>query len=74
MNGRMASLKDRRWFNPTLPQMLQIAVFLLYFGAFFGLFDALDALRGAPFLLLVFTGPGICSLDRLRTRTPETGN
>lgn len=54
MNGRMASLKDRRWFNPTLPQMLQIAVFLLYFGAFFGLFDALDALSGAPTLLLVF--------------------
>ncbi len=53
MNGRMASLKDRRWFNPTLPQMLQIAVFLLYFGAFFGLFDALDALSGAPALMLV---------------------
>jgi hypothetical protein len=38
----MASLKDRRWFDPSLPQMLQIAVFLLYFQAFFGLLDALD--------------------------------
>lgn len=49
----MASLKERRWFNPSLPQMLQIAVFLLYFEAFFALLDALDGLRGANLRWLV---------------------
>ena len=29
----MPGLQGRRWFNPTLPQTLQIAVFLLYFNA-----------------------------------------
>jgi hypothetical protein len=29
-------METRRWTNPTQPQTLQIAVFLLYFNAFFG--------------------------------------
>lgn len=47
-------METRRWTNPSQPQTLQIAVFLLYFGAFF------DVLRGAfggsPLLLLVGVG------------------
>jgi len=49
----MDALKNRRWFNPSLPQMLQIATFLLYFGAFFGLLDLFDALDSAPLLPLL---------------------
>lgn len=49
----MDALKNRRWFNPSLPQMLQIATFLLYFGAFFALLDVFDALGGAPLLPLL---------------------
>ena len=30
-------MEPRRWTNPSQPQTLQIAVFLLYFGAAFGL-------------------------------------
>jgi hypothetical protein len=51
MNSFMASLKQRRWFNPSLPQMLQIAVFLLYFQAFFGLIDALDRVGSGLWLI-----------------------
>jgi hypothetical protein len=37
-------METRRWTNPTQPQTLQIAVFLLYINAVFGLlfFDALE--------------------------------
>jgi len=37
----MSPLQGRRWFNPSLPQTLQIAVFLLYFNAFFAALDLL---------------------------------
>lgn len=40
----MPGLQGRRWFNPTLPQTLQIAVFLLYFNAFFAALDLLTIL------------------------------
>lgn len=36
-------MRFTRWLNPNLPQMLQIAVFLLYFDAVFGV------LRGSIF-------------------------
>ena len=32
----MSSMETRRWTNPSQPQTLQIAVFLLYIDAFFG--------------------------------------
>jgi len=51
MNSFMASLKQRRWFNPSLPQMLQIAVFLLYFEAFFGLLDVFDRIGGGYWII-----------------------
>jgi hypothetical protein len=35
-------MQTRRWFNPTQPQMLQIAVFLLYFRAVFLLLGGLE--------------------------------
>lgn len=34
-------MADRRFFNPSQPQTLQIATFLLYFNAFFTLIDAI---------------------------------
>jgi len=34
-------METRRWLNPSQPQTLQIAVFLLYAGAAFSLFDML---------------------------------
>jgi hypothetical protein len=37
-------METRRWTNPTQPQTLQIAVFLLYFDAFFALFSGLGGL------------------------------
>jgi len=33
----MSAMERRRWVNPAQPQTLQIAVFLLYFNAAFGL-------------------------------------
>jgi hypothetical protein len=33
------AVDSRRWFNRSLPQTLQIAIFLLYFSAFFGLIN-----------------------------------
>ena len=40
----LSGMETRRWTNPTQPQTLQIAVFLLYINAVFGLlfFDALE--------------------------------
>ncbi len=38
----MSGLQGRRWFNPSLPQTLQIAVILLYFNAFFAALDLLS--------------------------------
>lgn len=40
----MPGLQNRRWFNPSLPQTLQIAIFLLYFNAFFAALDLLQVL------------------------------
>jgi hypothetical protein len=37
-------METRRWTNPTQPQTLQIAVFLLYFDAFFALFGGFGVL------------------------------
>lgn len=53
MNKAMFSLKNRQWFNNSLPQMLQIAVFLLYWGAFWSVISFFDALSGAPLPLLL---------------------
>lgn len=39
----MTAMETRRWLNPAQPQTLQIAVFLLYAGAAFLLFDLLRA-------------------------------
>ncbi len=47
-------METRRWTNPSQPQTLQIAVFLLYFRAFFGLLEGLFS--GAPLFLLVGVG------------------
>ena len=49
-------METRRWTNPSQPQTLQIAVFLLYFRAFFGLLEGLFG--GAPLLILVAAGQG----------------
>ncbi|HEY2331109.1 MAG TPA: hypothetical protein VGH94_04260 [Acidimicrobiales bacterium] len=43
-------METRRWTNPTQPQTLQIAVFLLYINAFFAL---LGGLPGAALLTAV---------------------
>ena len=48
MNKAMFSLKNRQWFNNSLPQMLQIAVFLLYWGAFWSVISFFDALNPPP--------------------------
>ena len=50
-------METRRWLNPTQPQTLQIAVFLLYINA---VFSVLAFLRTgyAPFLLLAAGGVG----------------
>jgi hypothetical protein len=45
-------MENRRWVNPTQPQTLQIAVFLLYFNAFFAL---LGFLRGFHLPVILFT-------------------
>jgi hypothetical protein len=46
-------MQTRRWVNPTLPQTMQIAVFLLYFEAgstlLFGLQDQYAVLPGSSF-------------------------
>jgi len=45
----------RRYVNPMQPQTLQIAVFLLYFNAFF---NALYGLAGGVLLLIAFAAAG----------------
>lgn len=45
-------METRRWFNPSLPQTLQIANFLLYFNAFFGLLGLLQT-GNAIYLVIV---------------------
>ena len=49
-------METRRWTNPSQPQTLQIAVFLLYFRAFFGLLTGVFG--GAPLLILIGAGQG----------------
>ena len=44
----------RRWFNPSQPQTLQIAVFLLYFNAFWALVGLL--LAQSPIAILILAG------------------
>src|SRR3954469_6444981 len=49
--ARLSAMQTRRWVNPTLPQTMQIAVFLLYFEAgstlLFGLEDQYAVLPGS---------------------------
>jgi hypothetical protein len=47
-------METRRWTNPSQPQTLQIAVFLLYFRAFFSLLVGLFG--GAPLGILIGAG------------------
>ena len=47
-------METRRWTNPSQPQTLQIAVFLLYFRAFFGVLGGLFG--GAALLVLIGAG------------------
>ncbi len=47
-------METRRWTNPSQPQTLQIAVFLLYFRAFFGVLEGL--LGGAPLRAVIGVG------------------
>jgi hypothetical protein len=46
-------MENRRWVNPTQPQTLQIAVFLLYINAFFSL---LYGGLGSPYGLAIIAG------------------
>jgi hypothetical protein len=49
-------MRIERWWNPNLPQMLGIAVFLLYFNGLFGALELLGILNGgSPYALLGFT-------------------
>lgn len=46
-------MRPTRWFNQTLPQTLQIAVFLLYFTGAFGLLGRMHVTNSyTPYLLL----------------------
>ena len=47
-------METRRWTNPSQPQTLQIAVFLLYFQAFFGLLEGIFG--GTPLFILIGVG------------------
>ena len=46
-------MENRRWVNPTQPQTMQIAVFLLYINAFFSL---LYGGLGSPYSLAIIAG------------------
>ena len=46
-------MENRRWVNPTQPQTLQIAVFLLYINAFFSL---LYGGLGSPYGIAIIAG------------------
>lgn len=48
-------METRRWTNPSQPQTLQIAVFLLYFRAFFGLLESF-AFGLSPLFALIAVG------------------
>jgi len=50
--------EPRRFLNPAQPQTLQIAVFLLYFKAFFGLLDGLALGNGLLLGAAVAAGVG----------------
>jgi hypothetical protein len=45
-------LETKRWVNPSQPQLLQIAVFLLYFRAAFMLLGALSIRNADAYILL----------------------
>ena len=49
-------MESRRWLNQTQPQTLQIAVFLLYLNAFFGIISLLRFGFWPPFGLVVAGG------------------
>ena len=67
-------VQTRRWTNQGLPQMLQIAVFLLYFGAFWAVLGnaaqlglAIDGRKVGDFLAYGETGQRIDQFVRLFT-------
>ncbi len=49
-------MQQRRWLNPSQPQTLQIAVFLLYINSAFLLLDLLLANTFPPLYLLIILG------------------
>ena len=51
-------MQTRRWLNPTQPQTMQIAVFLLYINAFF---IVLTFLRTGWFPFLLIAGGGVAA-------------
>jgi hypothetical protein len=53
MAAKLSAMQTRRWLNPTQPQTLQIAVFLLYINAVFNFLDVLSP-RDDIFLALTF--------------------
>ena len=53
-------METRRWTNPSQPQTLQIAVFLLYFRAFFGLLESL-VFGVSPLFALIAIGQGVAA-------------
>src|SRR5207244_9693301 len=65
--ARLSAMETRRWVNPSQPQTLQIAVFLLYFNAAFtAIFGGLFSLFG---LLII---PGRAASD-VGTTTDSAG-
>jgi hypothetical protein len=57
-------MRIERWWNPNLPQMLGIAVFLLYFNGLFGALELLGVINGgSPYTLLGYTiSPGLANV------------
>lgn len=52
----MAGMQNRRWLNPTQPQTLQIAVFLLYINAAFAILRMLLTASFEPISLITVVG------------------
>ena len=56
MPAKLSGMQTRRWLNPTQPQTLQIAVFLLYINA---VFIVLTFLRTGWLPFLIIAGGGV---------------
>lgn len=52
-------MRFSRWTNPSLPQTLQIAVFLLYFNAVFGILGLMGLGFSNPWALVGDLGSGL---------------